>query len=247
MQKLLSKLRRCINDYKLIDENDKIAVGLSGGKDSLTLLQLLKAYQRFSPEKFDIIAITLDTGNGADFKPLVDMCNNLDIEYHIIKTDINEIVFNIRKEKNPCSLCAKMRRGALNDTSKKLGCTKVALGHNKNDAIETLLMSMFYEGRLSCFLPKTYLSRIDITVIRPMLYINEREINSLARKCNLPIVKNPCPADRNTKRQFMKELTYNLEKDFPNLEDRLLGCLTNTKQLQIWEKPSSNEETVDKS
>jgi tRNA 2-thiocytidine biosynthesis protein TtcA len=241
MQKLLSKLRRCINDYILINEGDKIAVGLSGGKDSLTLLRLLKAYQRFSPEKFELIAITLDTGNGSNFQPLIDLCNEINVEYHIIKTDINEIVFNIRKEKNPCSLCAKMRRGALNDAAKQLQCNKVALGHNKNDAVETLLMSMFFEGRVSCFLPLTYLSRIDITVIRPMLYVNEREIKNLCTKLNLPIVKNPCPADGNTKRQYMKDLTYNLEKDIPGLKDRLLGCLTNTEQLQLWEKLSKEQ------
>lgn len=241
MRKLLSKLRRCINDYILINEGDKIAVGLSGGKDSLTLLHLLKAYQRFSPEKFELIAITLDTGSGSNFQPLIDLCNEINVEYHIIKTDINEIVFNIRKEKNPCSLCAKMRRGALNDTAKQLKCNKVALGHNKNDAVETLLMSMFFEGRVSCFLPLTYLNRIDITIIRPMLYVNEREIKSLCTKLNLPIVKNPCPADGNTKRQYMKDLTYNLEKDIPGLKDRLLGCLANTEQLQLWEKISKEQ------
>ena len=236
MQKLLSKLRRGINDFKLIENGDKIAVGLSGGKDSIAVLQLLKRYQRFSPEKFELIAITLDPGSGAVFDDMVTMCKELDVPYHLIKTDIYEVVFNIRKEKNPCSLCAKMRRGALNDHAKQLGCNKIVLGHHKNDAIETLLMSMFYEGRISCFSPKTYLSRINITVIRPMIYINEREINGLAKRYNFPIVKNPCPADGNTKRQYMKDLTYSLEKDIPGVKERLLNSLSNTDQLNIWEK-----------
>lgn len=241
MQKLLSKLRRGINDFNLIEDGDKIAVGLSGGKDSIAVLQLLKQYQRFSPEKFELIAITLDPGSGCVFDDMVKMCSEINVSYHIIKTDIKQIVFDIRKEKNPCSLCAKMRRGALNDNAKKLGCNKIALGHHKNDAIETLLMSMFYEGRISCFTPKTYLSRMDITVIRPMVYINEREISGMIRRYNIPIVKNPCPADGNTKRQYMKELTYALEKDIPGIKDRLLGALTNTEQLQIWNKEESSK------
>ncbi|WP_392486212.1 tRNA 2-thiocytidine biosynthesis TtcA family protein [Haloimpatiens sp. FM7315] len=234
MQKLLSKLRRCINDYKLIENNDKICVGVSGGKDSLTLLRLLKAYQRFSPEKFELIAITLDTGVGADFSKIKSFCNDIEVDYHIIKTDINEVVFNIRKEKNPCSLCSKLRHGALNDNAKKLGCNKVALGHNKNDAIETLLMSMFYEGRVHCFSPETYLSRIKIDIIRPLLYINENEIKSLCKKYDFPIVKNPCLANGFTKREFVKKLTDSLEKDVPDIKDRLLKCLTNEEQLSIW-------------
>lgn len=237
MQKLLSKLRRAVNDFELIQSGDKIAVGLSGGKDSITLLHLLKSYQRFSPEPFELIAITLDPGTGANFDNLTKMCENLGVELHLIKTDIKEVVFDIRKEKNPCSLCANLRRGALNDNAKKLGCTKVALGHHKNDAIETLLMSMFYEGRVSSFSPKTYLSRTDITVIRPMIYIDELEIKKLARNMNFPIVENPCPANGYTKREYMKDLTYRLEKEIPDLKKHLLGALMNTEQLNIWEKP----------
>ncbi|MFD3158238.1 tRNA 2-thiocytidine biosynthesis TtcA family protein [Haloimpatiens sp. FM7330] len=234
MQKLLSKLRRCINDFKLIQEGDKICVGLSGGKDSIALLHLLKNYQIFSPEKFDLIAITLDPGYGSNYSNLKKLCSEINVEYHIIETHIKEIVFDIRKEKNPCSLCAKLRRGSLNDNAKKLGCNKVALGHHKNDAIETLLMSMFYEGRINCFNPKTYLSRIDITSIRPMVYINEEEIKNFADKYNFPIVKNPCPADGYTKREYMKNLTCKLEKDIPGIKDRLLNCLLNEKQVNVW-------------
>ncbi|AVQ46575.1 tRNA 2-thiocytidine biosynthesis TtcA family protein [Clostridium botulinum] len=236
MQKLLGKLRRAIGDFNLIQNGDKIAVGLSGGKDSITLLHLLKRYQSFSPEKFDLIAITLDTMTGADFSPLESVCSDINVPLYIYKTPIKEIVFDVRKEKNPCSLCANLRRGALNNYSKKLGCNKIALGHHKNDAIETLLMSMLYEGRVSCFSPRTYLNKADITIIRPMVYIDELAIKSIVKRYNLPIIKNPCPANGNTKRQYMKELTYTLEKDIPKVKDRLLGCLTNTNQINLWDK-----------
>lgn len=236
MQKLLGKLRRAIGDFNLIQNGDKIAIGLSGGKDSMALLHLLKKYQNFSPEKFDLIAITLDTMAGADFSPLETICSNINVPLYIYKTPIKEIVFDLRKEKNPCSLCAKLRRGALNNYSKELGCNKIALGHHKNDAIETLLMSMLYEGRVNCFSPKTYLNNAKITLIRPMIYIDELAIKSMIKRYNFPIINNPCPANGNTKRQYMKELTYTLEKDIPNIKDRLLGCLTNTSQVNLWDK-----------
>lgn len=236
MQKLLGKLRRAIGDFNLIQNGNKIAIGLSGGKDSMALLHLLKKYQNFSPEKFDLIAITLDTMAGADFSPLETICSNINVPLYIYKTPIKEIVFDLRKEKNPCSLCAKLRRGALNNYSKELGCNKIALGHHKNDAIETLLMSMLYEGRVNCFSPKTYLNNAKITLIRPMIYIDELAIKSMIKRYNLPIINNPCPANGNTKRQYMKELTYTLEKDIPNIKDRLLGCLTNTSQVNLWDK-----------
>ncbi|NFS08270.1 tRNA 2-thiocytidine(32) synthetase TtcA [Clostridium botulinum] len=236
MQKLLGKLRRAVGDFNLIQNGDKIAVGLSGGKDSIVLLHLLKKYQSFSPEKFDLIAITLDTMTGADFSPLENVCSNINVPLYIYKTPIKEIVFDLRKEKNPCSLCANLRRGALNNYSKELGCNKIALGHHKNDAIETLLMSMLYEGRVSCFSPKTYLNKTNITIIRPMIYIDEIAIKSMIKRYDLPIIKNPCPANGNTKRQYMKELTYTLEKDIPKVKDRLLGCLTNINQINLWDK-----------
>jgi len=239
MQKLLSKLRRAVNDFKLIEAGDKIAVGLSGGKDSIAVLHLLKKYQSFSPEPFELIAITLDPGTGAKFDDMVSLCKELDVPYHIIKTDIKEIVFDIRKEKNPCSLCANLRRGALNDNAKQLGCNKVALGHHKNDAIETLLMSMLYESRISSFSPKTYLNRTNLTVIRPMVYIDELEIKSIAKKYNFQIVHNPCPANGFTKRQYMKNLTYALEKDIPGVKNNLLRALINEEQLNIWHKENN--------
>ncbi|WP_027623688.1 tRNA 2-thiocytidine biosynthesis TtcA family protein [Clostridium lundense] len=236
MQKLLSKLRRAVADFKLIQSGDKIAIGLSGGKDSITLLHLLSRYRIFSPEPFDLIAITIDPGTGVDFSPMEILCKDLNVPFYIVKSDIKEIVFDIRKEKNPCALCANLRRGILNDNAKQLGCTKVALGHHKNDAIETLLMSMFYESRISSFSPKTYLDRKEITVIRPMVYIDELDIKSLAKKHNFPIITNPCPANGYTKRQFVKDLTYSLEKEIPDLKDHLLKALMNVEQLSIWDK-----------
>lgn len=236
MQKLLSKLRRAVNDFKLIESGDKVAIGLSGGKDSLTLLHLLSRYRTFSPEPFELIVITIDPKTGADFSPLEKLCNELNVPFYLIESNIKEIVFDIRKEKNPCSLCANLRRGVLNEKAKDLGCTKIALGHHKNDAIETLLMSMFYEGRINSFSPKTYLSRKDITIIRPMVYIDELEIKSTASKYEFPIIHNPCPANGLTKRQYMKDLTYALEKDIPGLKDHLLGALMNIEQLNIWDK-----------
>lgn len=236
MKQLLSKFRKAVIDFDLIEDGDNIAIGLSGGKDSLTLLNLLSKYRTFSPEKFNIIAITIDPGTDMNFSPLKKLCKELDVELHIIDSNIKEIVFNIRKEKNPCSLCANLRRGILNDNAKKFGCNKVALGHHKNDAIETLLLSMFYEGRISCFLPKTYLDRKDITIIRPMVYIDESSIKKASVKYDFPIIQNPCPANGLTKRESIKNLIESLKKDFPDLDNRLLGALTNTDQLCIWYK-----------
>lgn len=241
MQKLLSKLRKAASDYNLIEDGDKIAVGLSGGKDSISLLKLLKAYQRFSPQKFELIAITLDPGSGMDFKAMIDLCKDIQVPYYLFETNIQNIVFNIKKEKNPCSLCANLRRGALNDNAKKLGCNKLALGHHKNDAVETLLLSLFYEGRINSFLPKTYLSRSDLTVIRPMVYINENEIKSLSERYSFPIINNPCPADGQTKREDIKNLINNLCSTIPKIEDNLLNALKNTDQLNVWHKEKEDE------
>ncbi|KEI00292.1 tRNA 2-thiocytidine(32) synthetase TtcA [Clostridium botulinum] len=236
MQKLLSRLRRAVVDFDLIQAGDKIAVGLSGGKDSITLLYLLNAYKRFSPEPFELIAITLDPGTGADFSEMIRICKELNVPYYLFKTRIKEIVFDIRKESNPCSLCANLRRGSLNDHAKKLGCNKIALGHHKNDAIETLLMSMFYEGRINTFLPDTYLSRANLHIIRPMVYIDEQNIKAFIKNSNIPIVENPCPANGFTKREYMKNLTYSLENDIPGLKNNLLNSLSNIEQLNIWHK-----------
>lgn len=235
MQKLLSKMRQAINDYNLIENNDKIAVGLSGGKDSLTLLHLLSTYKKFSPENFELIAITLNPG-GVDNSPLHKLCKDLDVPFYEIHTNIKEIVFDLRKEKNPCSLCANLRRGALNDNAEKLGCNKIALGHHKDDALETLMLSMCYEGRINCFSPKSYMAKNNLSLIRPMIYIEESSIRSLAKKNNYPIIKNPCPADGKTKREDMKNLIKDLNKKIPGFKKNLFGCLNNSKQLFIWDK-----------
>ncbi len=235
MQKLLSKARKAIQDFDMIQENDKVAVGLSGGKDSLTLLHILKNYQKFSPNKFELIAITLNPG-GVDNAPLHELCRDLDVEFHEVQTDIKEIVFDIRKEKNPCSLCANLRRGALNSTARELGCNKVALGHHKDDAVETFLMSMFYEGRVNCFSPKTYMDKQGLTIIRPMVYIDEHMTKRATKEFSYPVIENPCPANGNTKRQEIKELLSKLNTNIPNVKRNLFGALNNTDKLFIWDK-----------
>ena len=206
MRKILSAMRRAIQDYDMIKPHDKIAVGVSGGTDSLALLCALADYKKFSDVPFEVMGVTLDMGfEGTDFSPIAEMCHKMNIEYILKKTDIAEILFDIRKEKNPCSLCAKMRRGAVNDLATEYGCQKVALGHHNEDVIETFFLSLFYEGRLNCFSPVTYLSRKDIHVIRPLIYVAEGDIKGFAKRANLPVVHNPCPMDGVSKRQDMKD------------------------------------------
>lgn len=206
MQKILSKLRRAVDDYNMIQDGDRIAVGISGGKDSLTLLCALANLKRFYPKNFDLVGVSLHMGYpGVSFDGVRQLCHSLGVEYVIENTDIAEVIFDVRKEKNPCSLCAKMRRGGVNDVAVRLGCNKVALGHHNEDVLETFFLSLFYEGRLGCFSPVTYLSRRDVHVIRPMIYIPEGDIRGFAKREKLPIVKNPCPMDGISKRQDMKE------------------------------------------
>ena len=228
LQKLLSKARRAAEDYNMIEEGDKIAVGLSGGKDSMTLLYILATMRRFYPKKYDVIAISVDMGLGLDEKEVQavkDLCEKLNVEYVVEKTKIGEIVFDVRKEPNPCSLCANMRRGALNSTAKAHGCNKVALGHHFDDVVETVLMSLLCEGRFSCFLPVTYLDRAGVTVIRPMVYTPESYIRSLAKRLELPIVHNPCPVDGSTKREEIKQLLRSLEHTNPGVRQRIFGAI----------------------
>lgn len=226
MRKIISLMRRAIEDYNMIKTGDRIAVGVSGGKDSLALLCALAKLSEFYPERFEVVGLTLEMGYGADFSEVQKLCADLGIEYHIKQTNIKEVVFDIRKETNPCSLCANMRRGALNTFAKEHGCNKIALGHHNDDVLETFFLSMFYEGRVSCFEPVTYLDRIDITLIRPMIYVRERDIKGAARNNSLPVVYNPCPADGNTKRQDMKELIARLEKEqYPGLRKRLFHAV----------------------
>ena len=223
---LLSYTRRAVDDYEMIAEGDKIAVGVSAGKDSLALLVALAQLRRFYPQKFSLIAITVDMGfDGMDFTPIKKFCEELDVEYHVVPTQISQIIFDVRKEKNPCSLCAKMRRGALHTAAKELGCNKVALGHHFDDVVETFMLNLFYEGRLGCFQPVTYLSRIDLHVIRPLIYMPEKDVRYFAGKVELPVIESSCPADKNTERERMKELLHNLERENKGLRYRIFGAM----------------------
>ena len=226
MQAILSHVRRCIEDYEMIAPGDRIAVGVSGGKDSLILLYAMAKLKEFYPIPFELHALTVHPGvPEMDFGPVAKLCEELNVPYHIINTEIFDIIFNHRKEKNPCSMCAKMRRGAIHNAMKELDLNKIALGHHFDDAVETFFLSLFYEGRLSCFQPVTYLDRTNITQIRPLLYCGEGMVRNAAVRHELPIVHNPCPADGNTRRQEVKELIERLRKDYPNLKDYVFGAM----------------------
>ena len=235
MQKMLSHLRRCVDEYRMIQAGDRIAIGVSGGKDSLVLLRTLAELRRFYPVPFEVVAITLDMGyENADFSPIAKLCEEIGVEYIVKPTNIKEVVFDIRNEKNPCALYAKLRRGSLNDAAKENGCNKVALGHHFDDAVETFMLSLFYEGRLSCFLPVTYLDRTDLHVIRPMLYMTEREVINFANRQNLPICKSGCPVDKETKREDIKQLIRTLEHDYHDLREHIFGAMQRLP-LNGWE------------
>lgn len=226
MQKLLSQVRKCIRDYQMLSPGDRVAVGVSGGKDSLALLRLLAELRDHSAVPFELLAVTLDMGyEEMDFSPIADLCARLQVPYTLRRTQIREIVFDMRKEENPCALCAKLRRGILNETAVALGANKVALGHHYDDTVETFALSLIYEGRISCFLPVTYLDRTGLTLIRPMLYLHEKTIRNFAEREHLPVVHNPCPADKNTKREDVKALLYELEGRYPGLKDNIFGGL----------------------
>ncbi len=234
---MLSVMRKGISTYKMIKDGDKIAVGVSGGKDSVTLLKLLAEYRRFSPEKFDLLAVTIDLNfknNPADFTPIKNLCESLGVEYEILKTDIGEIVFDARKESNPCSLCSKMRKGALYDVAKKHGCNKVAIGHHRDDLIDTFILSLTYEGRLSTFAPKSYLSKTDLTLIRPMVMIKESDVLGFSR--DLPVVKSKCPADKQTKREEVKTFIKNMETLMPNAREMIFSAITNPDRYNLFDK-----------
>ncbi len=231
MRKMLSYLRRAVDDYHMIEPDDKIAVGISGGKDSLILFEALVGLKRFYPIPFELVGITIDLGFDTPLETsgIQAIAAQHNIEYHVIQTQIKEIVFDIRKEENPCSLCAKLRKGALMDAAKQLGCNKVALGHNFDDVVETFFMKLFFEGNIGCFSPVTYLSRMDVTQIRPLIFAPEAEIKSTAERLELPVFKNPCPADGETKRQEIKELIYSLRKQYPDLKEKVFGGLCRSK------------------
>ncbi len=227
MQRVLSYLRRAVEDYKLISDGDRIAVGVSGGKDSVLLLCALNAFKRFCGIDFSLVGITLDMGfdEKTDFAPLAEFFANEGIEYRVRETQIGQIVFNIRQEDSPCSLCARMRRGALHDAAKELGCNKVALGHNRDDLLETFVMNMLYEGRLGVFAPMTYLDRKDITVIRPLALMPERDVVGAANRLKLPILRQRCPADGETSRQETKEMLLALEKEKRGTMNKIFGAI----------------------
>ena len=226
MQHILSLVRRCVEDYHMIEEGDTVAVGVSGGKDSVLTLAALAKLRDFYPKKFDVVALTIHSGTpGMDFAPIAALCEELGVPYHLIDVPIYEIVFVHRKEKNPCSLCAKLRRGALSTEMNRLGLSKIALGHHYDDAVETMLVSLFLEGRISCFQPVTYLDRSRVTQIRPLLYVQEREVRGAVRRLGLPVVQNPCPANGSTKREEMKELLLQLDRTYPQLKKKIFGAI----------------------
>ena len=240
MRKILSLVTKICKEQNLIEDGDKIAVGVSGGKDSLVLLTALKNLQVFYDKKFEIVAISIDLSNGQmDFSEVENYCKELSIPFYMKKTNIFEVIFDIRKEKNPCSLCANLRRGVLNSYARELGCNKVALGHHLDDLIETFIISLFFEGRLSTFLPSTYLSRTNITVIRPLLFVNENEISKYAE--NLPIVKNICTADKNTQREKAKQILSMLDKNYLNAKKKLFTAITNPERFNLWKNIKKND------
>ena len=234
LQRVLSYIRRAVDDYHMIESGDKIAVGISGGKDSLTLLYGLHGLMRFYPEPFTIHAVTVDLGfHNLDLTGIQELCSKLAVPYTVVKTDIADIIFHERKETNPCSLCAKMRKGALNEAIKKAGCNKVAYAHHKDDVVETMLMSLIFEGRFHTFNPVTYLDRMDLTVIRPLMYMSEADVIGFVNKFQVPVVKSPCPADGHTKREYIKNLLLELNRENPGVKERMFTAIQNGK-LEGW-------------
>lgn len=239
LQQVLSYVRRAVDDYGMIEEGDRIAVGISGGKDSLTLLYALHGLQRFYSRHFEIHAVTVDLGfQNLNLDRIKELCAELGVSYTVVQTDIAQIIFEERKETNPCALCAKMRKGALNQAIKKAGCNKVAYAHHKDDIVETMLMSLIFEGRFHTFSPVTYLDRTEITVIRPLMYMNEVDVIGFVNKYNLPVVKSPCPADGYTKREYVKELLRKLNLENPGVKERMFTAIQNGN-MKGWEQHGS--------
>lgn len=234
LQRLLSFTRKAVDEYDMIQEGDHIAVGISGGKDSLTLLYALHGLKRFYPKRFELSAITVNLGfENFDLSPIQALCKELEIPYRIVDSEIYHILFDVRKETNPCSLCAKMRKGALNDAVKEMGCNKVAYAHHKDDIIETMLLSLIFEGRFHSFSPKTYLDRMDLTVIRPIMFIDEADVIGFKNKYHLPVVSSKCPVDGYTKRQYAKELVKQLNTEHPGARERMFRAILNGN-IQGW-------------
>ena len=219
-------VRRAVDDYDMILEGDRVAVGVSGGKDSMLLLLALSHLRRFYPRRFTLEAVTVELGfEGMDFTPVKELCEKLEIPYTCLRTDIKEVVFDVRKEENPCSLCAKMRRGAINDLIRQRGVNKLALGHHFDDAVETFMMSLLFEGRLSCFRPVTYLDRSGVTQIRPLIYAGEQKIANLAAQLEVPVVENPCPQDKTSKRYEIKQLLKGMSAEYPDMKSKIFGAM----------------------
>ena len=226
MNKFTGMVRRCVDDYSMICDGDNIAVAVSGGKDSLAMLCALANLRKFYPKHFELCAVTLDMGfAGMDFTPVRTLCDELDVPYTVEKRDLARVIFEDRLEKNPCALCSKMRRGALNDLIRSLGVSKIALAHHFDDAIETFLLSLLYEGRINCFQPVTYMSRAGVTQIRPLLYVSENSIDALANKYSLPVVRNLCPMNGESKREEIKSLIKSLSATYPGLRTKVFGAM----------------------
>ena len=226
LQKVLSRVRQAVEDYHMLEEGDRIAVGISGGKDSLTLLLALNELRKFYPQKFSIYAVTVDLGfQNLDLNEIRALCASHEIPYTVVETSIAKIVFEDRRENNPCSLCAKMRKGALNDAIKDLGCNKIAYAHHEDDVVETMMLSLFYEGRLHTFSPVTHLDKTGLTVIRPLIYMREAEVIGFVNKYQVPVVKSPCPADGHTKREYIKELLQQIHRENPGVRDRIFTAI----------------------
>ena len=233
MQRILSHMRKAIEEYKMIEENDKIAICLSGGKDSITMLHAFKRLQMFYPKKFELIAISIDPGfEFFDTKLLQKICDDIDIPLFIGKSNAKEIVFDIRKEKNPCSLCANLRRGVINSIAVREGCNKIAIGHNQDDVLETFLLNLFYTGSINTFSPISYMDRTKITLIRPLIYTPEKETKRFIKKNNLVVMPKICPMDGISKREDMKNLIFTLSKNIPMLRANLFGAIQ--RNLDEW-------------
>ncbi len=238
LQRVLSEVRKAVDDYHMIAEGDKIAVGISGGKDSLTLLYALSSLRRFYPHPFDLVAVTVDLGfANLDLSEIKKLCEKLEVPYTVVKTQIGQIVFEQRQENNPCALCAKMRKGALNEAMKQLGCNKIAYAHHMDDVVETMMLSLLYEGRFHTFSPVTYLDDTGLTVIRPLIYMKEADVIGFVRKYEVPVVKSPCPADGHTKREYVKQLLKQLNTENPGVKQRMFTAIQNgCDNLKEWNK-----------
>ena len=229
MKRIISCVRKALEEYDMIQEGDRVAVGISGGKDSLVLLGALASVSRYYPKKFSVVGLTLDMGYDADYSKIKEYCNSFGVEHLVKKTNIKEVIFDYRQEQNPCSLCAKMRRGALNDFAIEEGCQRVALGHHNDDVLETFMLSLLYEGRINCFSPVTYLDRTNIYQIRPLIYVREADIKAVAKRYDVPVLESSCPANGITKRQEVKDIIASLDKTVnPGMKKRLFTAISNS-------------------